>query len=108
MERLQGCLSGNSRHGWWVLWDDSQHMDTLIDWAEKVVDDMGRKAKKRFGKVCLQHGLPLFTFEAALCVFFVQSLNTLLIRPGTGWMQPKPWQALHCMYVLPKKGAWST
>ncbi len=54
LERLQGCLSGNSQHGWWVLWDDSLHTEALIDWAEKLLDDMGRRAQKRLSKVRLQ------------------------------------------------------
>ena len=67
MERLQGCFSGSSQHGWWVVWDDSQHIENLIEWAEIVIDDMGRKAQKRSGKVCLHHSLPLSSLESTLC-----------------------------------------
>ena len=91
VERLQGCLSGNSQHSWWVLWDDSQHIELLIDWAEKVIDDMGRKTKKQFVKVCLHYSLPCLVQNlhfVCLC-FVIQKFNTMLIRSGTGWIQPK-------------------
>ena len=91
MERLQGCLTGNSQDSWWVLWDDSQHIEILIDWAEEVLDDMGRKAQRRLGKVWLHHSVPLFSlYESALCLLVLHavSLNTMLIRPGTEGIQP--------------------
>ena len=90
MERVQGCLTGRCQHSWWVLWDDSQHIETLIDWAQKVLDDMGRMAQRRFGKVCLHHSSPLFSLSDSahgLLVFCESGWSIMLIRPGTEWIQ---------------------
>ena len=59
VERLQSCLSSNSRSGRWALPYDSLHIEALIDWAEKLLDDMGHKSQAQAGKVHWHNSLPL-------------------------------------------------
>ena len=78
VERLQGCLSSNSQNGWWALPNDSLHIEALIDWAEKLLDDMGHKSQAQAGKVHWHHSLPLSSIAVSLLLPVCDTATTAL------------------------------
>ena len=87
VKRLQGYIGSNSRSGWRALPNDSLNIEALIDWAEKVLVDMGHKSQAHVGEVRLHHSLPP---SSTIVVRMLPGFHSWiqmhsLLRPPDGW-----------------------